>query len=112
MKNRLKIFFAIMVLGLTTWVSTSDAQRGLGLIRDTEIEQILREWGTPIFEVAGLDPQSVNIILVQSDQVNAFVAGGSNIFFYTGLIQRTKTPGELVGVLAHETGHITGGHLI
>ena len=52
------------------------------------------------------------MIIVQSDQVNAFVAGGANIFVYTGLLQATKNPQEVIGVLAHELGHIEGGHLI
>lgn len=86
--------------------------RGLSLVRDTEIETYLRAWGTPVFKAAGLNPDAVNMILVQSGDVNAFVAGGSNIFFYTGLIEKTETVGELIGVLAHETGHIAGGHLI
>lgn len=85
---------------------------GLTIIRDTEIESSLRKWSSPIFKVAGLDPNAVKIILVQKDQVNAFVAGGSNIFIYTGLLSRAKNPGEVIGVLAHETGHIAGGHLI
>ncbi len=82
------------------------------LVRDTEIEAILEKWGEPVFKAAGLNPKAVNIILIQDDAINAFVAGGSNIFFYTGLLQKTDGPGEVVGVLAHETGHITGGHLI
>ncbi len=92
--------------------NTYAQQRSLSLIRDTEIESTIREWGTPIFKAANLNPNAVDIILVQNDAINAFVAGGSNIFFYTGLISKTETPGELVGVLAHETGHIAGGHLI
>ncbi|MGH1378595.1 MAG: M48 family metalloprotease [Alphaproteobacteria bacterium] len=83
-----------------------------GLIRDTEIEETIRLWSTPVFKAAGLDPLGVNIVLAQSDAVNAFVAGGPNIFLYTGLINKTSNPGELIGVIAHETGHISGGHLI
>lgn len=82
------------------------------LIRDTEIESTLREWGEPIFKAANLRPDGVNIILIQDNAINAFVAGGPNIFFYTGLLEKTESPGEVIGVLAHETGHITGGHLI
>lgn len=82
------------------------------IIRDTEIEKTLQEWGAPLLQAAGMPPESVNIILVQSPDLNAFVAGGSNIFFFTGLIERTENPGELLGVYAHELGHITGGHLI
>lgn len=91
----------------------SFAQKGARtIVRDTEIERILSEWSTPIFKAAGLNPNAVKIILVQSNDINAFVAGGSNIFFYTGLIAKTDNPGEVIGVLAHETGHISGGHLI
>lgn len=82
------------------------------VIRDTEIEEDMAEWFAPIFKAAGMSPDQVNIILVQDDQINAFVAGGSNIFFYTGLLQKTQGPEEVIGVMAHELGHITGGHLI
>lgn len=82
------------------------------VIRDTEIEEILSGWFTPIFEANNMDPSQVKIILVQDNSVNAFVAGGSNIFFFTGLIEITDDPGELIAVMAHELGHISGGHLI
>ena len=82
------------------------------IIRDTEIEEILHSWLDPLLVQAGMDPDSVEIILVQNPQINAFVAGGMNIFLYTGLIQKTENPGELIGVMAHELGHIAAGHLI
>lgn len=81
------------------------------LIRDQEIEDTLRLMSRPIFQQAGLSPQNVRFILIQNDALNAFVAGGQNIFVHTGLILETETPDELVGVIAHETGHIAGGHL-
>ena len=84
----------------------------LSIIRDTEIEKTLKSWGEPVFKAAGLDPKNVHIILVKNDAINAFVAGGANIFIYTGLINKAENPGELIGVIAHETGHIAGGHLI
>ncbi len=112
-KDRLKIVFVGLILCLILVPVRAHAQqKAPSLIRDTEIETILKEWGAPVFEAAGLNPSSVNIILVQSDVLNAFVAGGPNIFIYTGLISKTENPGELIGVLAHETGHIAGGHLI
>ncbi len=113
LKNSLKIIICSFTLIIIAQANYAQAQqRSLSLIRDTEIENTIRDWGTPIFKAANLNPEAVDIILVQNDAVNAFVAGGSNIFFYTGLISKTETPGELVGVLAHETGHIAGGHLI
>ncbi len=82
------------------------------VIRDTEIENIMNQWGAPIFKAAEISPDNVHVILVQSDDINAFVAGGANIFFYTGLLTKTENPQEIIGVLAHELGHISGGHLI
>jgi len=84
----------------------------MSIIRDTEIETILQKWSEPIYEQAGLSGDQVRTILVQQNDINAFVAGGSNIFLYTGLIKAADYPEELIGVIAHETGHISGGHLI
>ncbi len=83
-----------------------------GLIRDAEIEQILREYSDPLFEAAGLKPDDVNIYIVQDSSLNAFVAAGQNMFLHTGLIIEARTPEELKGVIAHETGHIAGGHSV
>ncbi len=82
-----------------------------GLIRDAEIEALLRDYADPLFEAAGLDPDSVEILIVNDPTPNAFVASGQKMFIHTGLIIATETPNELIGVMAHETGHIAGGHL-
>lgn len=82
-----------------------------GLIRDSEIEDTLRVYTTPLLEAAGLEPDDVSIYIVGDTSLNAFVAGGQNIFVHTGLILAADNPNELIGVLAHETGHIAGGHL-
>ncbi|MDR3448472.1 MAG: M48 family metalloprotease, partial [Alphaproteobacteria bacterium] len=81
-------------------------------IRDAEIENYLHELAAPIYRAADIDPRSVTIVIVQSSVINAFVAEGMNEFFYTGLLQLADSPEQLVGVIAHETGHIAGGHLI
>lgn len=94
---------------LLSFSGTANAQT---IIRDTEIENALRTWAAPIFTAAGLVPDNVNIILIQNSGINAFVAGGANIFIYTGLLEKAENPGEVIGVIAHETGHISGGHLI
>lgn len=103
--------FLLIFLCILTFAFPGKAQ-GLNVIRDTEIEATLRDWATPIFRAAGLSPSQVQIVLVNEPEVNAFVAGGSNIFIYAGLIQKAEFPEEVIGVIAHETGHITGGHLI
>jgi predicted Zn-dependent protease len=98
--------FAVAPLG------HANAQQGrLNLIRDAEIENTIRTFVVPIWRAAGLDPNAVEIMIVQDNTLNAFVAGGQRIFINTGLIMRTETPNQLIGVLAHESGHIAGGHL-
>ena len=81
------------------------------LIRDAEIEDTLRVYASPLLVAAGLDPDDVQLLIVNDPTLNAFVAGGQNIFMHTGLILTAETPNEMIGVLAHETGHIAGGHL-
>lgn len=81
------------------------------LIRDAEIEDTLRVYTNPLLEAGGLRPEDVHLYIVNDDSVNAFVARGQNIFVHTGLIMRAESPNEIIGVLAHETGHIVGGHL-
>lgn len=101
---------ALLTLGATRAASAQQGQR-LNLIRDAEIENTIRTLVTPIWRVAGLDPEGVDIVLVQDNSLNAFVAGGQRIFINTGLLMRTARPNQLIGVLAHESGHIAGGHL-
>ena len=82
------------------------------LLRDTEIEETLREFTNPILRAGGLMPSSVDIYLVNDPSLNAFVTRGQNIFLHSGLILEADTPNQLKGVIAHETGHITGGHIV
>lgn len=103
-------------LGLVLFVLTllcffprpADAQR---LIRDTEIENAIRVYLAPLYTVAGLDPLAVKIHIVNDPGLNAFVSNGQQVFIHTGLLTRAEHPGQVIGVLAHELGHITGGHL-
>jgi len=85
--------------------------RPLQLIRDQEIESIIRVYATPLFEAAGLDPRAIDVYLVQDSSLNAFVMGGQNLFIHTGLLMRAEDPLEVIGVIAHETGHIAGAHV-
>lgn len=81
------------------------------LLRDTEIEHVLHEYTDPLLVAAGLDPNDVGMYLIGDNEINAFVTGGQNIFVNTGTILEAENPGQLKGVLAHETGHIAGAHL-
>lgn len=84
---------------------------GIPLIRDTETENTIRTWSTPIFRAAGLDPSAVDIYIVNDKGINAFVAGGQKLFINTGLLMRSDNANQVIGVVAHEVGHIQGGHL-
>ena len=114
--NRVFFSFRLLTVLLLTlalaFPATAQNRRGIVLIRDAEIEDTLRLYATPIFQAAGIVPGAVRIYLVNDDSINAFVAGGQNLFIYTGLLRRTSSPGEVIGVIAHETGHMAGGHLV
>ncbi len=100
-----------ITLILTVLAAPVRAQQ-LAVIRDAEIEAAVAALAGPIFEAAGISPGAVDIYLVRDDRLNAFVAGGQNLFLYTGLLSRAENPEQLAGVIAHEAGHISGGHLV
>jgi predicted Zn-dependent protease len=90
----------------------ADAQnRRQTVIRDAEIEALLRDYASPIFGAAGVGSRDAQIILVQDNDFNAFVASGRRMVMNTGTLLQAKTPNEVIGVIAHETGHLAGGHL-
>lgn len=99
-----------LILGLTARAFAEDEPR-VSIIRDAEIEQLLRDYTAPVFKAAGIHAGAAKIILVGDRSFNAFVADGQKIFVNTGALMEAKTPNEIIGVLAHETGHIAGGHL-
>jgi predicted Zn-dependent protease len=84
---------------------------GPPIIRDAEIEQLLREYTQPILKAAGLAQQNVRVVIINDRSFNAFVADGHRIFINSGALMQARTPNEVIGVLAHESGHIAGGHL-
>jgi len=103
------ILAALLGLMVVAWpIADALAQ---GVIRDTEIERFLDSLSRPIFRSAGLEPNAVRVFIINEDKLNAFVAGGQNLFLNTGLLVRAETPEQIAGVIAHETGHIAGGHL-
>lgn len=89
------------------------AQQGpqINLVRDAEVENIIRAYAAPVFRAGGFDPRQIKIFLVNDRTLNAFVAGGLNMFLNTGLLMRADDPGQVIGVMSHELGHIVGGHL-
>jgi predicted Zn-dependent protease len=100
---------AIAATGL---IPAAHAQgRKLPIIRDTEIEQLLRDYARPVLRAAGLAKQNVRVVILNEQTFNAFVMDGRHIFINAGALFQAKTPNEVIGVLAHETGHLAGGHL-
>jgi len=88
-----------------------DVPRGMPIIRDSEIEQLLRDYTTPILKAAGLTQQHIHVIIINDRSFNAFVIDAKHIFVNAGALMQAKTPNQIIGVFAHETGHIAGGHL-
>jgi predicted Zn-dependent protease len=84
---------------------------GIPMIRDAEIEQLLRDYTAPTFRVAGLTDQNIHVVIIDDKSFNAFVMDAHRIFINVGALMQATTPNQVIGVLAHETGHIVGGHL-
>ena len=105
-KRKFNFFSLILIFFLA-----KNSFAGVSLIRDAETEKFLHELSDPIFRAADLDVQNIKIYIVNDNSINAFVSGGQNVFINTGLILKFRTPDALIGVIAHETGHIAAGHL-
>ena len=102
---------AALVSALAAALITSTSVDAAGLIRDAETESLIRIYAKPIFPAAGLGSQDIRIHLVNDRAFNAFVVDGHNMFMHAGMLMDAKTPNQVIGVIAHESGHITGGHL-
>ena len=92
-------------------VSALAQSRGVAPIRDTEIEALVRDYAVPIFKAAHVNHRAVRIHIINDRSFNAFVANGRRLFINAGALMKSETPNEIIGVIAHETGHIAGGHL-
>jgi predicted Zn-dependent protease len=114
----IRVLLAAAILLVAAWPrlgwchADDETANGGTILRDTEIENDIRTLGTPIWRVAGLDAATMGIYIVDDPQLNSFVAGGQAIFLNSGLIERAENPNMLIGVMAHETGHIAGGHIL
>src|SRR5213080_1018153 len=89
----------------------AEPEKGPPIIRDAEAEQLLREYTRPILRTAGLEKQNIQVVILNEKGFNAFVADGRRIFINYGALMQSDTPNQIIGVLAHETGHLAGGHL-
>ena len=103
---------AAVVAGALAATSASPARsQGMPVIRDAEIEQLLRDYTQPLLRAAGLAQQNIRVIIINERSFNAFVMDGRRIFINAGALMDATAPNQVIGVLAHEIGHIAGGHL-
>lgn len=109
--SKLTALLTAVALAVGPVVPARAQQKGPPVLRDTESEQLLREYTRPILRAAGLEKQNIQIVIINDGSFNAFVADGRRIFVNYGALLQSETPNQIIGVLAHETGHLAGGHL-
>ncbi len=113
-RSRIRISLVAGTIGLASLAMATArpaAAQNLSLVRDTEIENLLKDYSRPIFRAAGLGSGRIQMRIVRHETFNAFVLDGGNVFIHTGALQQSETPNQVIGVIAHEAGHIAGGHL-
>ncbi|NOJ48063.1 M48 family metalloprotease [Bradyrhizobium archetypum] len=108
---KLTALITAVALAFTPIAAMAQENKGPPVIRDTETEQLLREYTRPILRAAGLEKQNIQMVIINQGVFNAFVADGRRIFVNYGAILQSETPNQIIGVMAHETGHLAGGHL-
>ena len=101
----------LAIFAVSAMVAQPVAAQGISILRDAETEQLLQDMIDPLSEAAGLGEGAVEVVLINDNSINAFVAGGQRVFVHSGLLAAADDVGEVQGVLAHEIGHITGGHI-
>jgi predicted Zn-dependent protease len=105
----MKRFIALFATAILLWAQPAYAQ---GILRDAETEALFKDMSRPMIVAAGLSPANVQVVLIQDDSINAFVAGGQVVYIHSGLIQAADNANEVQGVIAHELGHIADGHVV
>ncbi|MEO7813987.1 MAG: M48 family metalloprotease [Sphingomicrobium sp.] len=100
------------MLGLALAFAAIQPASAQEVLRDSETELLFRDMSKPLIQAAGLDPANVKIVLLRDDEINAFVAGGQVVYIHSGLLTVADNAGQLEGVIAHELGHVAGGHVI
>lgn len=110
-KKTLKLTALATAIALAVAPTMAQENKGPPILRDTEAEQLLRDYTRPVLRAAGLEKQNIQMVIINDSSFNAFVADGRRIFVNYGALMQSETPNQIIGVLAHETGHLAGGHL-
>jgi predicted Zn-dependent protease len=111
-RRRAALFARLLLLLVLSFALTARPALAQSILRDAETEQLLRDMSRPLIEAAGLSPDNVQIVMIHDPTINAFVAGGQIVYVHSGLITSADDANMVQGVIAHELGHITGGHVI
>ena len=109
-RTRVAAAALMLTVALGALARPAEAQ-GLSFIRDTEIEDLLSDYAQPIFRAAGLGTGRIAMRIIRHQAFNVFVLDGRNVFIHTGALQVSETPNQVIGVIAHEAGHIANAHL-
>ena len=112
MTVRLSRLVKLLMLGLVLFFAAARPAAAQSLLRDSETELLFKNISDPLVEAAGLDPKSVKVVLINDPEINAFVAQGQVVYIHSGLLTATDNINQLQGVIAHELGHVAGGHAI
>ena len=107
-----KLFLSILGLVLSVSIFTPNKLTALTIIKDAEISNTLKKISEPIYKAAQINPDQISIILIQNNEMNAFVINNKSIYFTTELLLQLKSPAMLQAVIAHEVAHIQSGHII
>ena len=109
---RLRSIFRTIFAFLLVWPLLAQPVMAQSILRDAETEALFHEMSLPLIKAAGLDPRNVRIVLIGDRSINAFTAGGQDVFIHSGLLAAADNANEVQGVIAHELGHVAGGHVL
>lgn len=110
--SRLGALVRALIAFVLVWPLMVQPVMAQSILRDAETEALFRDMSLPLIRAAGLDPRNVRIVLVGDKSVNAFTAGGQDVYIHSGLIEAADNANEVQGVIAHELGHVAGGHVL
>ena len=112
MKANLRRPIRAFMLGLVLLFAAAQPAAAQSVLRDSETELFFKDLSRPLISAAGLEPSNVNVVMLNDPEINAFVATGQTVYIYSGLIMKADNANQLQGVIAHELGHVAGGHAI
>jgi len=110
--RRVTLFARWLMLALVLALTVARPAAAQSILRDSESEALFNDLSKPLIQAAGLDPRAVKVVLVNDPEINAFVATGQTVYIHSGLLTSSNNANQLQGVIAHELGHVAGGHSI